>query len=664
MFSTPGPSARFAISSRPSGPADSFRPPAIAATAAIAVAIAAFALYRKTLLPGVDFGDSGSMQTLAGWPLLTPRDGYPLYFGIADVILWLTGLAPAYAMNLTSAIEGALACGTFVLVAAEIGGSLPGAVSGAALFAVSYTFWSQSVTAEVYALHAFFVLGTFYCLLKWEQRPTTLRLAVVFVCYAIAFGNHLSMILLAPAITAFLFLAEPRGWRRLVSPPVIGLAVLIAVAGASQYVWNLRTLWLAADPPASLWDGLRTFWFDVTKSDWRETMVLNVPQSMLTDHLAMYWFDVRQQFGTVGTAASAAGLLGLALKRPKHAVLLALSYAVNVAFAFNYNVGDAHVFYLPAHLMMALAAGAGIPLLVTRLTPKARDSRAIAMAAVVLLGGYAVARGYHDYPALDRSGDTRSAQWLTTFTAGLDERRNLLLVDLNWQVANGLSYFTKSVAPHVLVARMRDVLLYAPAIILDNLSGGRSVLVNAQAGRLLADAYGPLFDLEPDAGVSPMRDAVAQVPPGTRYVLCLLKPTRDNTIDADDLEATIRFLTGGRDVRIAADRYAVIAGVVGELPSLVVVEERPFRRDVDLRGVPVEIRMEGWLASDTIRRMGFGHVVARRHHTLIVERGLSFVAFGGDGVPIAQDYRANLFAQQSRYGVRLAEARAFAGMLR
>ena len=423
--------------------------------AAIAVAVGTFALYRQTLLPGVDFGDSGSMQTLAGWPLLTPRDGYPLYFGIADVILWLTRLEPAYAMNLTSAIEAALACGLFVLVAAEIGSFLPGAVAGAVLLAVSYTFWSQSVTAEVYALHIFFVLATFYCLLKWEQRPTTLRLAVVFACYAIGFGNHLSMILLAPAIVVFLFLAEPRGWRRLVSPPVIALALLIAIAGASQYVWNLRTLWIAGDPPASLWDGLRTFWFDVTKSDWRETMVLNVPQSMLTDHLAMYWFDVRQQFGIAGIAAAAAGFLGLALGRPRHALLLAVAYACNMAFAFNYNVGDTHVFYLPAHLMMALAAGAGLPVLIAFIQ-KERDglSQATATVAAVLLGAYALARGYHDYPALDRSDDTRSAQWLTSFTSGLDERRNLLLVDLNWQVANGLSYFTKSVAPDVLVARM------------------------------------------------------------------------------------------------------------------------------------------------------------------------------------------------------------------
>jgi len=41
--------------------------------AALAVGLAAFTLYRSTLLPGADFGDTGSFQTMVGSPLITPR---------------------------------------------------------------------------------------------------------------------------------------------------------------------------------------------------------------------------------------------------------------------------------------------------------------------------------------------------------------------------------------------------------------------------------------------------------------------------------------------------------------------------------------------------------------------------------------------------------------
>jgi hypothetical protein len=47
--------------------------------------------------------------------------------------------------------------------------------------------------------------------------------------------------------------------------------------------------------------------------------------------------------------------------------------------------------------------------------------------------------------------------------------------------------------------------------------------------------------------------------------------------------------------------------------------------------------------------MGFGHVVARRRHTLIVERGLSLVAFDSDGRATRTAYASNIFAPQARY---------------
>ena len=50
-------------------------------------------------------------------------------------------------------------------------------------------------------------------------------------------------------------------------------------------------------PPASLGEALQAFWFDVTKSDWRSTMIMGVDESALRPRLAMYWFDVTQQFG-------------------------------------------------------------------------------------------------------------------------------------------------------------------------------------------------------------------------------------------------------------------------------------------------------------------------------------------------------------------------------
>src|SRR5947209_4712299 len=209
---------------------------------ALAVAFAAFALYRSALLPDFDLGDTGSLQTTVSSPYITPREAYPLYFALAKAFVRLTRKEPAAALNLASAVEAAVACGLMVLAGAELSGSIAAASAAALLFAVSYTFWSQAVIAEVYALHMVFTTLTLLLLLGWSKCPTMLRLALFFATYALAFGNHLSMILLLPGYTIFLLTAAPTDWRSMFTRRVILLAAICAIAGATQYAWNLRTL--------------------------------------------------------------------------------------------------------------------------------------------------------------------------------------------------------------------------------------------------------------------------------------------------------------------------------------------------------------------------------------------------------------------------------------
>ena len=86
------------------------------------------------------------------------------------------------------------------------------------------------------------------------------------------------------------------------------------------------------------------------------------------------------------------------------------------------------------------------------------------------------------------------------------------------------------------------------------------------------------------------------------------------------------------------------------------VTAQPVRTVAVVDRTPVEVRMESWLAADTIRRMGFGHVIAGRRHTLIVERGVSLVAFDEGGLAIRTLYAAGIFAPQPRYLVTFARA--------
>ena len=630
---------------------------------AAAVSVLAFILYRATLLPGLDLGDTASFQVMAGSAVITPRDAYPLFFALADIVAWVAGGDHAHALNLASALEAAIACGLIVLVASELAESVVTGVAVAALVAGSYTFWSQAVITEVYSLHACFVAATLLLLLRWADRPSLPRLAAFFAAYALGFGNHLSMVLLAPGYTLFLLTAAPKGWREVLTPRVVLLAAGLALLGSFQYLWNLRALWLAPVPPRGLLEGLSAFWFDVTKADWRMTTVADVPSVMLNERFRMYWFDLVQQFGWAGPPLAACGAVWLAATRPARAVLLSVAYAANALFAFSYNVGDSHVFFLPSHLLVALLAGCGITGLQTVLSRAwplrpaddgAERGASADYGLAVLLLVLAAARIWDNYPALDRSLDRRPTEALAQLTDGLDDRRDILVTGLNWQLENGLTYFAKEMRPEVAWTRSTDVAAHAPALITDNLSAGRNVALTSRARSDLGSAVDAAFTVGPDSRTAaPTLGAlVGTLAPGTRYVVCVLRPSSEFPLDQRDLSDAFRLLTPTTLDAVGRGAYFAVAGLVGQPPALIRSDDTPFRDRVSLAGVPVDIRMESWLAFDTIRRMGFGQVVAAHHHALIVERGVSFVAIDAAGHPIRTAYAASLFAPQPRFVIR------------
>jgi hypothetical protein len=372
---------------------------------------------------------------------------------------------------------------------------------------------------------------------------------------------------------------------------------------------------------------------------------------MVPDRLRMYWFDIRQQFGPVVPALAAFGLAWLFRTAWQRAILVALVYVATALFAFSYNVGDTHVFYLTSHLCVTLLAGACVAAVRTA-TGRSR----LAIAAALIMLGYGGVRVYRDYPAIDRSGDRRPAEIMTSLTAALEDRRALLLTDMHWQIENGLSYFAKNVRPALEYARMPDVLLYAPVLVANNLSIGREVAATSRARVEIMAAYGPIVSAEPDrrAPAPTLRDIASGLAPGTPYVLCVLKPMREFSVDAGEVNDAIGMLSGASVRGLPPGQYAIVAGRIGEAPVLVEASDDPFTRDVNLAGVPTQVRMESWLAADTIRRMGFGHVIADRRHVLIVERGVSFVAFDEEARVVRRGYDGNIFAPQSRYLIKIA----------
>jgi hypothetical protein len=610
--------------------------------AAAVLAVVAFLCYHATLLPGLDFGDSASFQTGVGSLTLTPRHAYPLYHGLGGLFVWLYPGEAARAVNLASAVFGALAVGIATWVAARLAESTLAGIAAGLFLAFSYTFWTQAITAEVYTLHLLMVGASLAALLAWAERPTVARLAVFYTAYALGFGNHLSMVLLLPGLTAFLLVHRQPGPADPLRPRMMALAAGIAILCALQYAWNFRGLWTELQRPESLGEALDKFWFDVTKADWRETLVMTVSDAGLRTRPAMYWFDLRQQVGAPGVALALAGFGYLAARWPGRALLLFLLYATNLAFAWNYNVGDAYVFFLPAHFCVALCAGAGVGAAVALLSRASNRQLATAAAAALLL--YPAWRGYDTFPAVDRSSDTRAFHLLDEFTSQPDS--TVFGVDSNWQAQNAFDYFMQEYRPGVpwFISEELEWMKWPhardrfDALVKANVDAGRKMIVTPRLYDLIRrpSAARVTHDL-PD----PFRfsDHIASINARTPYVLAVLRPDREFPLNTVALDRAWTRLTAGASFP-PLKQYTVLAGRVGERPALIHTSDSPFRVQTTIPPLDIDIRMESWLPTDTIRRAGFGHVVVNRRHELTLERGISFKALG-DGLPV---YESSLFA--------------------
>jgi hypothetical protein len=460
-------------------------------------------------------------------------------------------------------------------------------------------------------------------------------------------------VLLAPTIVLFIA-TSPGGVGLLFSRRVILLAAVTAAAGACQYLWNASYLWHLPDPPATFQAMAKAFWFDVTKSDWREIMVMAVHEYALKRRVAMYQFDVTQQIGLPGIALAGVGLLWL-LTRPRLALLIGTAWLTAFLFAYTYNVGDTHVFFLPSHqmVMLACACGAAGLLAVARLTPVSVRTWVLPVTAAALIS-YPLWRAWDTWPAVDRHEDQRAETWLTAVAHGLGEP-DVLLADVNWQLENGFDYYQTHLHPELNMVRATDAILTLSTLVHNNLEDGRNVYATPVARDVARAAYGDLFTFTADPAVDarPLAARIGTLAPGTPYVLAVLAPYPDLVFDSQELTDASRLLTGSTTTLGREPSYTVIAGRLGERPSFVRRSDLPWREQLTIDGVRLDVRMESWIPADTIRRAGFGHVIAGRRHVLTLERGVSLVALSPSGKPVLATYASSLFAPLARYRVTL-----------
>lgn len=182
--------------------------------AAVISGALALALYAYTAAPELPPGhDSAELIAAAVSGGIAHPPGYPLYTMLGHAAAGLNPGNPIYALNLFSAVCGALAAALAAWAFSRFSGSAWGGALAALIFAAAATPWRLSVGAEVFALHLAFAAALLALTAQWQADPGPNRVywagGGAFV-FGLACAHHQTIALLLLPLGLFFWLEHRR----------------------------------------------------------------------------------------------------------------------------------------------------------------------------------------------------------------------------------------------------------------------------------------------------------------------------------------------------------------------------------------------------------------------------------------------------------------------
>ena len=380
-----------------------------------------FAVYARTLLPGMAFGDWGEMQTVPHVLGVAHPTGYPTYI----LVSWIAQLAPigsiALRANLLSAalVSASLAVTVAILLRLDVRPVIAVAVA-IALGAVR-TVWSAATVAEVNPLHLLFVAVLLDRALVWEESRRLRDLAIGALVLGLACGNHLLILFVAPFLVVFVLWV---GRRELVARPwTLAVAAGAGLLGLGTYLYiplaAAQSPPLPYNHPVTL-DGV--LWL-VNGTQFRAQFGFLSASglSAFVGSLVPLWMLLAGRASPVLPILGLLGLLVLIRQRPAFGLLAGAILISNLYVWANYLRLE-HYLLVP---WMVLAIGAAVAL---EAGARAVGSLQIRfqlpeLGATVLVGGaaaaFAVGLAAANWQPSDRSGDRSAEVFVDTVFEGL-----------------------------------------------------------------------------------------------------------------------------------------------------------------------------------------------------------------------------------------------------
>ena len=273
----------------------------------VVVFVALFSVYAYSAPRTVTLEDDGLFIMSSYFLGIDHPPGYPLLTLLGKLFTLLPVGSIALRVHLLSAFFGALTCVALWLVVRALFADAVSAYTGAVLYGLSATFWSQAIIAETYTLNTFFFFCLFYLALAFLATKNIRVLYVFAGVFGLSLANHWPLMLLStPCLVVLLLPARREVFRA--SPRMLGFAIAACVVPYSWMVIRSRM-----DPEISFYGPISDFeslLFFVSRQGFRH---VDVSQSAdIADKLDYQGFllmEMVRQYTPVGAALAGFGLV-------------------------------------------------------------------------------------------------------------------------------------------------------------------------------------------------------------------------------------------------------------------------------------------------------------------------------------------------------------------
>ncbi len=346
---------------------------------AASVGALALAVYVRTLYPGLNgIGDTPKFQFL-GKILGTPHPpGYPVYVLLA----WLFSQLPlgnlAWRINLLSAVSAACAVALLFSLLRRLECRPLVAAALALAFGFGRVLWSQATLAEVYALAAALLAAILLAVTSWGAGRSPRALDAALLLAALGLAHHTTVAMLAPALVVYVLATDARLGR---SPRFVLRAGALVAVGLLPYLLILARNLMGAKYLGARARNLAELWAVMRGSSFENRLFPFDAASVLGARIPLVGRIVAAEMTLLGALLVVVGLVALARRKPREALLLGLSAFGLLFFALNYDVPDIDVFLVPAFVPLFALAGFGLEALVAALP---RFSTRLSLLALVL----------------------------------------------------------------------------------------------------------------------------------------------------------------------------------------------------------------------------------------------------------------------------------------